>query len=649
MASRKSSPLSPRTGNGARRHLRQSGSSTALRRVPHYHSHSLPVSKHPSSKSHRPSCKGSAVPPGTFSFFLSQICQRLGLLRPGSTLHRWLNMGRPVGYDIHKEMGDVFVTANPYGLTLIVADPKVIAHINSKREQFPKPPNHAEIINIYGRNAINTDGEVWRLHRRMNGHVSSERIQGLVWTEGIKQAKMMMESWHVANITSRGDDSNSMLVPDPLDDFLRLSLHVITGSAYGMPLAWNEDPPCTVSTQLSYRHSLEQVTAHLLPIFMIPHWVLRLAIPGTRWSRAWDAYNAFGGYMKGLVNRTSAKMKSGEIEEETILTVLLDASRVEDELVGRTLTESEVLGNSFVMLIAGHEATADTLLYATLLLAQYPAFQEQVLGEIDRIHEQVKVGGRVQPEYEVDFGEAKWLLALMYETLRLYTPTGATTKLSVIDQPIVFKGTTHLIPKGTRISVNGTGVHFNPEVWGPNPKQFNPYRWLGEEYGKSASTKRSEAPTSPPSPGLEVFKPARGTYLPFSEGARGCPGKKYATVEFVAVLVTILRDHRSLCPAGSSILTFHIPEVWKGSAVPLKQHWHHSVAPVLTAYPVHQLSSHVWRHIDCEKAAEWTPKALSPRGIARAHAKFPTRVGADLQNSSGPCRRLLTLINHQVG
>jgi hypothetical protein len=50
-------------------------------------------------------------------------------------------MGRPAGYDVHKEMGDVFVTVNPYGLTLIVADPKVIGYIHSKGEHFSKPPN----------------------------------------------------------------------------------------------------------------------------------------------------------------------------------------------------------------------------------------------------------------------------------------------------------------------------------------------------------------------------------------------------------------------------------------------------------------------------------------------------------------------------
>jgi hypothetical protein len=64
-------------------------------------------------------------PPGLFSFFAFQIMRRLGLLSPGTKLHRLLSMGRPDGYDLHKEMGDVFVIVSPAGLTLIVANPKV--------------------------------------------------------------------------------------------------------------------------------------------------------------------------------------------------------------------------------------------------------------------------------------------------------------------------------------------------------------------------------------------------------------------------------------------------------------------------------------------------------------------------------------------
>jgi hypothetical protein len=79
-------------------------------------------------------------PPGPFSFFAFQIVRRLSTLSPGTTLYRSLNMGRPDGYGLHKEMGDAFVTVSLAGLTLIVADPEVVTQVNSKKMDFPKPP-----------------------------------------------------------------------------------------------------------------------------------------------------------------------------------------------------------------------------------------------------------------------------------------------------------------------------------------------------------------------------------------------------------------------------------------------------------------------------------------------------------------------------
>jgi cytochrome P450 len=45
-------------------------------------------------------------------------------------------------------------------------------------------------------------------------------------------------------------------------------------------------------------------------------------------------------------------------------------------------------------------------------------------------------------------------------------------------------------------------------------------------------------------PSKGILKPPPGTWLPFSEGTRACSGKKFATVEFVAVIFTLFRHHR---------------------------------------------------------------------------------------------------------
>lgn len=85
------------------------------------------------------------------------------------------------------------------------------------------------------------------------------------------------------------------------------------------------------------------------------------------------------------------------------------------------------------------------------------------------------------------------------------------------------------MPSGMNIFVSGACIHVSPNVYGPDPLAFRPTRWLQ----KNAETGREELVTPP-----------KGTFLPWSEGPRYCPGSKMAQVEFVAVIFTVLSQCR---------------------------------------------------------------------------------------------------------
>jgi cytochrome P450 len=157
----------------------------------------------------------------------------------------------------------------------------------------------------------------------------------------------------------------------------------------------------------------------------------------------------------------------------------------------------------------------------------------------------------------------------------MFTPTGITNKWTVTDQPITFDGCTYVIPQGTRISISGVAVHQNPKVWGENAAEWEPSRWIIEDDGggdpmpsrpngksendahsplHSLSAVQQKQPSGSPSTASAInfgtasaqglLIPAKGSFLAFSEGARACLGKRVATVEFVAVISTLLRRHR---------------------------------------------------------------------------------------------------------
>jgi hypothetical protein len=272
------------------------------------------------------------------------------------------------------------------------------------------------LINIYGRNVINTDGDAWRLHRRVTGQAFSERLHRSVWQESVNQAQFMMQSWITNNC-----NADQLRVPALERDALHLALHVITGAAYGYPLKWDEDPPCASPTDLTFRAAVVQFTAHLMPIFLTPRWLLRLGRKDSTRGRAWEAYTAFESYMHGMLDRQRARLCGADCTDENLLTVLIQSENQEGEKANKKMSAQEVMGNTFIFLFAGHETTANTLHYSLLLLAQRLDVQRRLLEEVDGIYEKAAQEGRYELEYELDFNRARWPFAIMVCGKRHYT------------------------------------------------------------------------------------------------------------------------------------------------------------------------------------------------------------------------------------
>lgn len=240
------------------------------------------------------------------------------------------------------------------------------------------------------------------------------------------------------------------------------------------------------------------------------------------------------------------------------------------------LTKQEVIGNSFIFLFAGHETSANTTHYSFLFLAIALDSQARLQTEIDSI-----VGSRPPSEwtYENDMRRLYQSMvgATMNETLRLMPPIIDIPKITRIPQPLTFDGKTITVPPNTFIHLSAVGVHRNPRYWPHSPSKittkahdlddFVPERWLTA----AKPPRQTPRPSPPPDPqrgspapdGLEaaaapsfdsgpssssgdddaLFTPVKGSYIPFSEGARSCPGRRFAQVELTAVLAVIFSTY----------------------------------------------------------------------------------------------------------
>jgi len=196
------------------------------------------------------------------------------------------------------------------------------------------------------------------------------------------------------------------------------------------------------------------------------------------------------------------------------LSNLLEANDHDADRVA--LTESELISNIYMFLVAGHETTANTLCFGLALLALYPDEQEKLFEHIKSVTK-----GSL-PTY-ADMPLLTRSLAVFYEALRLFPPVTGIPKFAAEDTTLVTSNihgekTTVPVPKGTGIVIDTPGIHYNPRYW-KDPHTFNPSRFLATDWPRDA-------------------------FIPFSSGARSCIGRKFAETEGVAALSILVSQYK---------------------------------------------------------------------------------------------------------
>jgi cytochrome P450 len=227
------------------------------------------------------------------------------------------------------------------------------------------------------------------------------------------------------------------------------------------------------------------------------------------------------------------------------------------------LTDSDIIGNAFIMIVAGHETTANTLHFALLELATNPSSQRRLQADIDGL-----LGRDTDPstwDYEKTVSPllASHVGAAVNETLRLMPPVTGIPKVVSFDtdQTATVDGATHVMPRGLSCSIMAVCVQRNPRWWPTRRSErtggesdlddFLPERWYrtaaqegeGEKGGDGVEDKGDYGGFQGSDVSASLYRPVRGSYLPFSDGPRSCLGRRIAMVEMGAVLAVIFQRY----------------------------------------------------------------------------------------------------------
>ncbi|KAF5322602.1 hypothetical protein D9619_001346 [Psilocybe cf. subviscida] len=386
----------------------------------------------------------------------------------------------------------------PLRVSLDLAD---AAEVTSSRARFPKPVHYYDVLSFFGRNIVASEGEEWKKYRKISAPAFSDRNSALSWSESVKTVKEMF--------TDLWMDRDVITVDHGADITVPIALFVIGAAGFGRRISWKEDLAVPEGYTMSFKDALHTVASETLVKLIVPEPLLGVT---KRTRKCRDAFSELRNYMATMIHE---RQNAEKVERHDLFSSLLEANN--DSLGSGVLTESELIGNIYIFLLAGHETTAHTVCFALALLALYTDEQEKLYQQIKKT-----VPDTEEPTYE-HMPLLTYASAVFYETLRMFPSVIGIPKISAEDTSITTQNAkgesvTIPVPKGIDITINTPALHYNPRYW-KDPHQFKPSRFLDSNWPRDA-------------------------FLPFSGGARACLGRKFFETESIAILTVLVRNFK---------------------------------------------------------------------------------------------------------
>lgn len=488
-------------------------------------------------------------------------------------------------------LGDTFLLVSFGQTILFTCDAQAIHQITSRREAFPKQTSNYKILAIFGSNMLCTEGAEWKVHRKGVSASFNERNAAHIFVESIKQTQGLIDYW----LPPAGEDEEGRSRSGTIDtlehDTMTLALNIIAHVGFGLRLLWpgqkmpedtdakskkygSHEPPAGHS--MTFAQSLATVLERILLLLMIPKGLLKL-LPFKATKEAFAARWNYEKYMQEFLQDKKEDALKGNADKDKggmdIMGQLvgtkygrnsqsLKAKRADEA----QLSDSDIIGNSFIILLAGHETTANTLHFALIELANNPSAQRALQADVDRLLGRDSNPLRWNYESNINALMASNVAACLNEVLRL-TPSVADIPKEVSpgqDQTLTIDGNKYVLQRGTTIILNSIEAHRNPKYWPTKPRhqnwpgtgdngndldEFLPDRWYRPSLNKTASEAVGEEDEEDyggfkgRDTSEQLYRPVRGSFIPFSDGPRSCLGRRIAQVEMLAAMAVLFQRY----------------------------------------------------------------------------------------------------------
>jgi cytochrome P450 len=327
-----------------------------------------------------------------------------------------------------------------------------------------------------------------------NGLLSSEGIDHL------RQRRMIQPAFHRQRIA---EYSRSMVnyaermssdwvdgeVLDVDKEMMTLTLHIVAKTLFNAEVGGDSDEIGKAMTTV--------VSTFNFLMLPFSEWLERLPVPHTiRLRRAQQT-------LDNVIYRIIQSRRTSGDNPGDLLSMLLAAQDEED---GKGMSDQQVRDECLTLFLAGHETTANALIWTWYLLSENPAAEANLHKELDDV-----LSGK-SPDFE-DIPKLKFTESVIAESMRLYPPAWAIGRSAI--EPHSFGG--YEVRPRSLVLTSPFVTHRDPRYWN-EPEAFQPERW------EKMSIKEAGQ---------------RYIYFPFGGGARRCVGESFAWTEAILLLATL--------------------------------------------------------------------------------------------------------------
>jgi cytochrome P450 len=390
----------------------------------------------------------------------------------------------PLGFftDCHQQYGDVVGLRFGSWPALLLSGPRDVETVLVENHQrFEKNTFFwRHVTAIFGRGLLTSEGDFWHRQRRLAAPAFAGQRLESYGDIMVRHTSRVVESWQ--------SDAARDFHADMMGLTLGIAAKTLFDAEVEEDVSMMDEAVNTLTDQIAVRFSRPFVIPDAVPL------------PGhIRYRRALRRVDR-------IVERIIRERQSDGQDKGDLLSMLMQAR---DEN-GDPMPDRQLRDEAVTLLLAGHETTALALSWTVYLLGQHPGVEAQVAAEVAEV-----VGSRAASVE--DLPRLRFTDQVVTEAMRIYPPAWVIGREAVEDCEIGG----YPVPTGTTILISPWVIH-RASIHFDEPMEFRPDRWSG---------------------GLARHLP-RFAYLPFGGGPRICIGNRFATMEAVLILATLMQRFR---------------------------------------------------------------------------------------------------------